>query len=200
MKIAPTATALILIAYPFISHFGVLTGEPALPLFWLSLLFLSSFLVARRSLAWLSLAGMTFLLMALALVFDYGETLQKAPPIVISAAMALVFGRTLLPGRRPLISHIGEQMRGELPPQVDRYGRRLTWVWTLFFIAMALESLFLALFADPYVWSLFTNFLNYGIILILFVAEYPVRRFVLRDLEHTSFFDSLRGSLSVRYH
>jgi uncharacterized membrane protein len=117
--------------------------------------------------------------------------------VIIASGLAWVFGRTLLPGRMPLISRIGERMRGELPPPVARYGRALTGVWTLFFVLMALECLLLGLLATPFWWSLFANFINYGMVALLLVIEYPIRRLLLRDLEHTSMFNSLRGSLRL---
>jgi uncharacterized membrane protein len=119
------------------------------------------------------------------------------PPVIIAWGLGWVFGRTLLPGQVPLIARIGERMRGELPAPVARYGRGLTMVWTAFFVLMGLECLLLGLLATPFWWSLFANFINYGLIGLLFIVEYPIRRLVLRDLEHTSFIDSLRGSLRL---
>ncbi|WP_373507472.1 hypothetical protein [Thiocapsa sp.] len=55
----------------------------------------------------------------------------------------------------------------------------------------------LGLFASPSWWSLFTNSINYALIALFFVVEYPIRRLILRDLEHTPFIDSLRGSLRL---
>jgi uncharacterized membrane protein len=119
------------------------------------------------------------------------------PPVIIAFCLAWVFGRTLMPDRTAIINRIGARMRGELPAPVARYGYRLTVVWTLFFVLMGLECLLLGLFAPPLVWSLFANFINYLLIALLFVVEYPIRRLVLRDLEHTPFIDSLRGSLRL---
>jgi uncharacterized membrane protein len=198
MKVARGVTAAAALAYPFVSHFGTTSAKPTLPLLWLAALFLMSYLANPRSLGWLALSAGTLGAVTFSLLYGYEATILRLPPILICGAFALLFGRTLLPGRRPLISHIGAQLRGQLPPAADRYGRLLTWIWTLFFIGMGLESLLLAIFASPYWWSLFTNFLNYGFIALLFVAEYPIRRIILRDMEHTSFIDSLRGSLSVR--
>jgi uncharacterized membrane protein len=200
MKLARSVAAATAFSYPIASHFGILSGNPAVPLFWLAALFLMSFLMNPRSLGWFALSACALATVVLALFYGHEAALLRIPPILICTALAVFFGRTLLPGRRPLISHIGEQLRGQLPPAADRYGRWLTWIWTLFFVAMAFESLLLALLASPLWWSLFTNFLNYGLIALLLVAEYPVRRLLLRDMEHTSFVDSLRGSLSVRLH
>lgn len=191
----PTA---MVFAYPLISHFGVVFSHPALPAMWLGAIVLGSYVLNRHSHGWLAFAFVVLLAVTLAIAYGHADALLRVPPILIAAGLALLFGRTLLPGRQPLISAIGERLRGELPPSVARYGRRLTWVWAVFFIVMGIESLLLALFASPYWWSLFTNFLNYLFVVVLFVAEYPIRRIVLHDLEHGSLMESIRGSLGVR--
>jgi uncharacterized membrane protein len=200
MKLLQGVAAATAFSYPIVSHFGTLAGNPSTPLLWLAALFMMSYLLNPRSLGWLALSTCALAAVTLALVYGQEEAMLRIPPILICVALALLFGRTLLPGRRPLISHIGEQLRGQLTPAADRYGRWLTWIWTLFFVVMGCESLLLAIFASPFWWSLFTNFLNYGFIALLLVAEYPIRRIVLPDMQHTSFIDSLRGSLGVRLH
>ncbi len=58
----------------------------------------------------------------------------------------------------------------------------VTIAWTIFSALMAL-----ALFAPLHNWSLFTNFLNYGLVLLLFVIEYQLRLYCLPSHEHLSF-------------
>ncbi len=52
---------------------------------------------------------------------------------------------------------------------------------------MALESTALALFAPINLWSLFTNFLNYVMVLAFFIVEYHLRFWCLPNHEHLSF-------------
>ncbi|MEA3642916.1 MAG: hypothetical protein VBE63_23670 [Lamprobacter sp.] len=185
------------IAYPLVSHIGTLLDVPAVGLAWLSLVLGAGFLLGARSPVLMLLSLGCLAAAVIGHFEDKADLLQTVPPVVIAFGLAWVFGRTLLPGRTALIARIGERMRGELPEPVARYGQRLTLVWTLFFVLMGLECLLLGLFAPPLVWSLFANFINYGLIALLFVIEYPIRRLVLRDLEHTPFLDSLRGSLRL---
>lgn len=193
---APLVTALA-IAYPFVSHIGTLRDVPAAGLAWLSLVLGTGFLLGSRSPVLMLLSLGCLAAAVIGHFQDKADLLQRLPAVVIAFGLAWVFGRTLLPGRTALISRIGERMRGELPEPVARYGHRLTQVWTLFLALIGLECLLLGLFAPPLVWSLFANFINYGLIALLFVVEYPIRRLVLRDLEHTPFLDSLRGSLRL---
>jgi uncharacterized membrane protein len=196
-----TPQALVLsalaIAYPFVSHAGAVLGAPAAGLAWLSLILGASALFNPRSRALLPLALLCAAATLAAQRLGFADLLQRLPPVIIACGLAWAFGRTLLPGQTPLISRIGERIRGELPPPVARYGRALTGVWTLFFVLMAIECLLLGLLATPFWWSLFANFVNYALIALLIVLEYPIRRRLLRDLEHTSLFHSLRGSLRL---
>lgn len=115
-----------------------------------------------------------------------GAVLLKAPPVVIYLALAAWFGRTLLPGREPLISRFASLERGELEPVLARYTRRLTAIWTAFFLAMALVSAELAFAADGGTWAIFTNGLNYLLILVLFLGEYVYRRLRYSEFRHAS--------------
>jgi uncharacterized membrane protein len=196
-----TAKPLVLIAlasaYPMVNHAGAVMGAPAAGLAWLSLVLFAGFVLGSRSSALLWFAVLS---LAAALVGHLGhqaDVLQRVPPVIIAFSLLWVFGHSLLPGRMPLISRIGERMRSELSAPVARYGYWLTVIWTLFFMLMGLECLLLGLFAPPFWWSLFANFVNYGLIALLLILEYPIRRLVLRNLEHSSFIDSLRGSLRL---
>ena len=68
-----------------------------------------------------------------------------APPVLVPAFMGWLFGQTLLPGRTPLIAQLIRHMHssGEREPEPDvwRYARTLTQVWTLLFITLATVNL-----------------------------------------------------------
>lgn len=105
-------------------------------------------------------------------------------PVLINAALCTVFGRTLLPGREPLLTRFARLQEPSLPVEIAVYTRTLTSLWCLFFAAMTLESLMLALFADRPTWSLFANFLNYLFVVIFFGVEYGYRRWHFRNRVH----------------
>ncbi|CRI65564.1 putative Ketosynthase [Thiocapsa sp. KS1] len=197
MTLSARVLTALAIAYPFVSHFGVTLGAPVVPLLWLCLMFWASLPGRPRSPVLLALALACPVAAVIAHLAGHADLALRLPPVIICFAFAWIFGRTLRPGHTALISQIGERMRGELPEPVARYGHRLTVVWTLFFVILGLECILLGLFASPFWWSLFTNYINYALIALLFVVEYPIRRRVLRDLEHTPFIDSLRGSLRL---
>jgi len=185
------------ISYPLVSHLGTLFSVPAAALLWLGLMLLGGWWTGSRSSILVSLAMLCLAAGIVGHASDSAELMLRVPPVIICFSLAWLFGRTLLPGHTALISRIGERMRGALPEPVARYGYRLTAVWTLFFTLMGVECILLGLFAPPFWWSVFTNLINYLMIALFFVMEYPIRLWVLRDLEHTPFIDSLRGSIRM---
>jgi uncharacterized membrane protein len=186
---------LSLLCYPFALHLG-LTQDRLLPavLLLLGVLLLSGLMMLARGnrYGWLPLL---LLLAAAAWLFvnqDQPQRLLKLPPILINGILCLLFGYTLLPGQRPLISRFAQIMHGHaLDSQTQRYTRGVTLLWCLLFALMALESLLLGLWAEPRIWSLFTNFINYLVVFLVFFLEFRWRLRQLSHLEHPGFFGFL---------
>ena len=86
-----------------------------------------------------------------------------------------LFGRTLLPGREPLISQISRHINGELKPEIAGYTRNVTIVWCVFFALEVVVSLSLYLFAPLAAWSFFINVLNLPLLIFMFVSEKAYR-------------------------
>lgn len=105
----------------------------------------------------------------------------------------MVFGRTLIAGRQPLCTRFAEAVHAPLTPQHYRYTRQVTIAWTLFFVAMALISTGLFFLAPLATWSVFANFLTLPLVVLMFVAEYLVRRRMLPDLKNTHILDAVRA-------
>lgn len=120
------------------------------------------------------------------------EALVFVPPVLINLAMMVLFWRTLRPGSMPLVGRVASLWRGPLDREVARYTRGVTIAWTVFFGVMTVESAALALFAPLEIWSLFTNCLNYVLVLLFFVVEYRLRLLCLPSHEHLSFPDFCR--------
>lgn len=180
----------LFLAYPLLAHLATLIGSPLLA--WLALTVfvgvpLLPGLMRGALLAWLILLGATavFYFCARSGLARY---LMYVPPILIPAAVLAVFARSLRPGQVPLISRVAQQIRGaELPPDLARYTRHVTFAWVLFLAVLALGSLALAVWATPKFWSLMTNVVEYLLIAAAFPLEYAYRRWRFRHLEHESF-------------
>lgn len=118
-------------------------------------------------------------------------------PVIFLLLLAWLFGRTLLAGRVPVIGKIVRALDDggahRFTPELDRYTRALTALWTAVFIAMALLNLTLALMATPggllaragvsppwpisdNQWAWFANWFNYGLVGVVFAIEFAYRK------------------------
>lgn len=121
------------------------------------------------------------------------EWLLYLPPLAINLGLCWLFGRTLRRGREPLIARFAVMEQGTLSAELAAYTRMLTWLWTLFFAAAALASLLLSLSGNRDAWSIFTNFLNYLLVAMLFLGEFVYRRLRFRGYRHQSPLQLLRN-------
>jgi uncharacterized membrane protein len=107
------------------------------------------------------------------------QALLRGASFVTHAALYLgllvVFGRTLLPGREPLVTRLARRFEDPLPPVVARYTRGVTWAWALFAAGQLAGSALLLCLAPAATWSLFVNALEWPLIAAMFAAEYACR-------------------------
>ena len=191
----------LLLAYPLLVHAAIVTASQALAFAAVLVLganVLAPWLARGRSWAWLALACVAAASLGFVTTGE-SDLFLYAAPVLIALAMLWFFGRTLLPGRIPLITRIATAMRGPLPAVVRAYTRRVTQFWVVVFAVMALANLLLALLAPPVVWSLFTNFINYLLVAALFVAEWLFRRWTLRAHESMGWRDYMGALLRLDY-
>lgn len=121
------------------------------------------------------------------------EVLLYAPPVLINAALAVVFGMSLRAPRVPVISVFARLEQGILPPDLAYYTRWLTWIWTVFFAAMAAIAVVLASFGSLDAWSTFSNIINYVLVGLLFVGEYFYRRRRFRAYRHATLMELVQN-------
>lgn len=67
--------------------------------------------------------------------------LWRAASVLMLTWLAIFFGRTLLPGRVPLIERIARVSEPDMLPVLCRYTRRLTAIWCAYFVLAAFLSL-----------------------------------------------------------
>ncbi|MDO5506292.1 MAG: ketosynthase [Pseudoxanthomonas suwonensis] len=190
---------LLILAYPLLAHAASLREDgtlAALASLDMLLLVLADALLARRLVAWLLLAAAVAGAWWLARSPWALLPLLLAPTLFV-AMVAWLFARSLLQGRRPLISRIVAGLEGEQAlqdvPGLARYARRLTLAWALLLGLLALVNLLLALVAVPdgvlamfgvtpvpsvsqAQWSWFANVATYGLLGVFFIGEYLLRR------------------------
>jgi len=143
---------------------------------------------ARGRIAWLVVT------VAVVLGWHYApRLLLYVPPAALNLAFGVFFAVTLAPGREPRIASFARLERGgELPSDLARYTRRLTWIWTALFFVSAAVGLLLAAFAPLDVWSTFVNVVSYMTVAALFVGEYLYRKLRFPQYRHAPLFTLVR--------
>ncbi len=183
----------LLLLYSLSIHLGTLSGQTLPPLLIIGAVV--SMVMVRKG-HWLLLP-----LIPLSLYILWSSqaaaTFFLLPPVLINILLTLVFGSTLLPGSKPMITQFAQIMKGDLDAKELRYTRQVTIAWVLFFILMSIETLLLALFASPFIWSLFTNFINYLFLFLFFLVEYQIRISQFTELEHPRFVDFIRSLAKI---
>ena len=110
----------------------------------------------------------------------------------IYVGLLVLFGRTLLDGREPLITWIARRIRGSLTDEMLVYTRRVTIAWCLFFAGQLAMSALLFAFAPPTVWSFFINVLDLPLVAAMFLTEYAYRLRKFWNYSHGSIADVVR--------
>jgi uncharacterized membrane protein len=184
----------LIVLYPLLVHLSVVTDVPQLQVVAI-ICFAAGILLKSlqrgNTIAWLVLVVVSLV----AVGFGYlNITLYVLylPPILLPLLLLFVFGRTLLPGQEPLITAIGEASRGPLTPAMRHYTRRITQFWCAIFFLMMSWSLILPWLEQPEVWSWFTNIINYGLVAMLFIGEFILRKRLFPEHNHPGFVEYLR--------
>lgn len=183
----------LLLTYSLSVHLGVLSGHPLPALIVLGCVLSLAVISSGR---WL-LLPLIPLILCLLWSWQSATAVLLLPPILINILLAIVFASTLAPGATPLITQFSQIMKGDLDAKALRYTRHVTIAWVLFFGLMTIETIGLALYASPFIWSLFTNFFNYLFLFLFFFVEYLLRTHRFTEVEHLSFIDFMLSLAKV---
>jgi hypothetical protein len=135
-----------------------------------------------------------------------GEIALDFLPVVVNAALCLLFAHTLLPASTPLVARVIaviESPERAALPSVAVYARGLTLAWAILLgaqaavlaalVACAVPDGFLAAFgiAPPIAltgaaWRKYLHFGSYAVVLAFLALEYGFRRWHLRHIRHAS--------------
>ena len=107
---------------------------------------------------------------------------------MISVLFAVLFGWSLLPGRKPLCLRFAERISdGILPDGAVDYCRRLTWVWLFVLLANAVLSMSLLAVLPNGTWRILIPLLLSALVVVgTFAIEKPIRDRRFSITFHTS--------------
>jgi uncharacterized membrane protein len=196
-----TAVVVVLsVGFAVLAHAAIIDGVPPAVGAVLSLVPVGFFLLwlVRRS--GRPVLGFAAVAAAAAALFFGWETLEAHFPDLffvehagINLLLAIVFGRTLLGAREPLVSAFARIIHGAIPPEVERYTRKVTAAWTLFFASLFATSCALYVGGFLGAWSLLANILSPVLIAAMFVVEYAVRLRALPNWERVGILGGIRA-------
>ena len=205
MRARTVLVGLIGAAYVAGSHW-LMTRAPASS--WNAVVVIGPMLVLLALFAWQRgqrvLGGAALLgVAALALQAWHGggvapATLYVAQHVVIHAALALVFALTLRPGHEALVTALARRVHTHFSPAMAAYSRKVTMVWTLYFVVMAALSVALYVFAPFDAWAAFANLGTPVAMVLLFVAEYLLRYRLHPEFERATLAETM-GAYSRRH-
>jgi uncharacterized membrane protein len=113
------------------------------------------------------------------LLTKYYEWADVAQQVGAYALVSYSFGRSLWGGRIPLCTQLTAKLHGALTPAEITYTRWATLAWTLMYALLAAMILLLFFVASLRLWSLFVNFVAFGLIALMFIADHAIRGRVL---------------------
>lgn len=190
----PSSKILSIVAlagYPILVHWAVLSNNNWAIALALSVLFVFYLAAVLKHSPKPRPAPIISILVLAALMLVFHDVAARyvlvSIPFLIYIFLFLVFGRTLLADREPLIAQISRRERGGiLPAELVAYTRNLTLVWTIYFALAAVTSVVLVRYATLATWSTFANLGNYLALALLFFGEYFYRLARFPNLPHAS--------------
>ena len=204
----PTRIILAIAAYVLLTTIGIVRGMPTYSVL--------AVLVSATTITWPALrqhaaarwiAILVATLAVASILLSCADALLDALPVVINAAIAGMFGRTLRHGREPLITRFVRVAEGESrasDPRIAGYTRALTRVWAVVLATQALVlgaawwSGHIAGTTAPTLLPWLHAYARVGchvVVGLLLVLEYVWRRWHLRHLEHIGFTTFVRRLL-----
>ncbi len=154
------------LAFVALVHGAVLIGVPAIGVAAFVLLCVVNAALAlaggaswRAAAVW-TLLGVLVLGALVASIAGWSDlsALVFLPPVVVNGGLLYLFAETLRPGREPIITRFRRMEKGSLTPELRRYTRRLTALWSAFFLAALGLSVALPFHGDWELWSWVVNF------------------------------------------
>jgi len=168
----------LIAAYPVIVLFGLRT----LPLTYVGLMLITVALLrlwflrdsTGKQILPLTLTLILLLVLVYTLLSGNPQSL-KFYPVAVNATLLLVFAGSLRSGI-PVVERLARLQEPDLPTTAIVYTRRVTVMWSGFFLLNGLVALYTTLYCSFEQWALYNGGIAYGFIVLLFCGEWLVRQ------------------------
>ncbi len=127
---------------------------------------------ADRTWQWLLLTALA--VYCVVVIFTSFTVLKLYPVLINSAAAAYCLYTLRFPPSA--IERLSRFMGLAVSRPAVLYMRRLTMVWSVFFVGSGIVAAYTAFAASTAVWALYNGCISYLLIALIFAVEYPVRR------------------------
>ena len=168
----------VTISYPFLVWFALDYVQPRSVALVLAGLFFLRFLsrgsnATVNKVEYLLLAAGGLFLLAVAMINQVDWLL--AYPVFVSLLFFGVFSSSLL-YPPSVVERLARLEDPDLPPKGVAYTRKVTLVWSVFFLVNAAVSLFTVWYEERWLWSLYNGGIFYVLMGLLMAIEMVVRR------------------------
>ncbi len=178
--------ALLAVLYPFGMYFGIHHFEPkilSLLLVCMAFFYLLSSSAKNPMEKWQK-GAVALILGGLALLMQLFNNVVfvKIYPASMSFFFFCIFTYTLF-SPPTMIEKFARIKHPNLEPHVISYTRNVTIIWSVFLFINSCILLYTAFYTSVEIWTLYSGFICYCLMGVLFVGEYIIRQFVIRKHE-----------------
>ena len=177
-QLLKAAVVILSICYPFMVYWGLQNYDAKLllPLLLiiLALRWLTGTGVSEHKVVIITLLG----IIIIALVWGSQLSL-KFYPVLMNLGFLTLFASSLL-SPPTIVERLAKIKEPDLPPEVVVYTRKVTQVWSMFFLFNGIAAAITALWSSDEVWMLYNGFIAYLLIGGLAGGEWLVRQRVKR--------------------
>ena len=153
--------------------FFALKWHVAVRFFALLLLFIAGISFVRSKNMWIFIC---ILLFSFGLVIFNNDIFLKLYPVLMNFNVCFMFASSL--HRTPLIEKVAIKMGYMLDAKQKRYAKRVTSIWAIFMLCLAVFSLITVFLSDE-IWVIFNGLISYILIGMMICVEFIVRKKVM---------------------
>jgi len=166
------------ILYPIVAHIGVQESKIFLPIVYLTLLALL-FIYFSKIRSWILNGALVSIVIAtafLVIVLGKGYVVIQTIPILFLMILIFVFFKSLVFENIPIITNFAACVDNKpLNPDKKKYTRKVTIVWLLGFVYLAIQNIVAAIWLSIENWSWLANTGSYILISLIMLSEFTYR-------------------------